>query len=186
LRSFLIPVIIFNLSIDRDLDVKSTVIVIRDHMPVIVPIFTLGIKNAALAVAVNFDTLLCNVTDGVRLVWVWVDVENRVGGVSGVRAGGAGATRRRMGSRVGSSERSTVNERPTDGEDDAHGHGRGKNGSHAMEKFRVSAMFGGRDDKSYLVTMVLTASSEPVGLIMNQNKTLVMLTIQMDYGSTGS
>jgi len=35
--------------------------------------------------------------------------------------------------------------------------------------------------RNYLVTMVLTASSVPVGLIMNQNRTLVMLTIQMDY-----
>jgi len=29
--------------------------------------------------------------------------------------------------------------------------------------------------------MVLTASSVPVGLMMNQNKTFAMLTIQMDY-----
>ena len=45
----------------------------------------------------------------------------------------------------------------------------------------MSARQGKRGDKSYLVTMVLTASSVPVGLIMNQNKTFVMLTIQMDY-----
>jgi hypothetical protein len=35
------------------------------------------------------------------------------------------------------------------------------------------------------VTIVLTASSLPVGLIMNQNKTFVMLTIQMACGAVG-
>ena len=44
-----------------------------------------------------------------------------------------------------------------------------------------SAALRNEGDRDYLVTMVLTASSGPVGLIMNQNKTLVMLTIQMDY-----
>ena len=34
--------------------------------------------------------------------------------------------------------------------------------------------------------MVLTASSLPVGLMMNQNKTLVMLTIQMAYHNGAS
>jgi hypothetical protein len=48
-------------------------------------------------------------------------------------------------------------------------------------QFGVSAALGDAGGRGYLVTMVLTASSEPVGLIMNQNKTLVMLTIQMDY-----
>ena len=45
----------------------------------------------------------------------------------------------------------------------------------------VSALLVKGGERNYLVTMVLTASSVPVGLIMNQNRTLVMLTIQMDY-----
>ena len=40
---------------------------------------------------------------------------------------------------------------------------------------------GGEGERNYLVTMVLTASSVPVGLMMNQKRTLVKLTIQMDY-----
>ena len=34
-------------------------------------------------------------------------------------------------------------------------------------------------DETYLVTIVLTGSSMPVGVMMNQNNMLVMLTIQM-------
>ena len=33
-------------------------------------------------------------------------------------------------------------------------------------------------DETYLVTIVLTGSSMPVGVMMNQNNMLVMLTIQ--------
>lgn len=48
-------------------------------------------------------------------------------------------------------------------------------------KLRVNDMLESGRDRNYLVTMVLTASSVPVGVMMNQNKTLAMLTIQMDY-----
>ena len=46
--------------------------------------------------------------------------------------------------------------------------------------FEVSIALGNEGGRSYLETMVLTASSGPVGLMANQNMTLVILTIQMD------
>jgi hypothetical protein len=91
----------------------------------------LGIKNAALAVAVNLGPLLADLTNGIGLVGVRVDVENRVGGVGGVRAGDSGGGSGRVGTRVGSRERSTSNKRTADRENDSHGHGGGENGSHA-------------------------------------------------------
>lgn len=131
LCSLLVPGIVFDLSIDGNLYVKGTVVVVWDDMTVIVGIFTLRIENAAFAVAINFGALLANLTDGVGLVRVGIDVENGVGGVSGVRAGGAGTSGRRMGCGVGPRERSTGNERAANGENDAHSHGGGKNGGHA-------------------------------------------------------
>ena len=119
----LIPRVVFNLGIDGDLHVESTVVMILDML-------TLGVENAALAVAVNLDTLFANITNGVGLIWVRVDVENRVGGVGRVRAGGSGTSSSGVGTRVRTRESSTSNERTTDGENDAHGHGGGKNGSH--------------------------------------------------------
>ena len=119
----LIPRVVFNFGIDGDLHVKSTVVMILYML-------TLGVENAALTVAVNLDTLLANITDGVGLIWVGVDVENRVGGVSRVRAGGSGTGSGGVRTRVRTRESSTGNERTTDGENDAHGHGGGKNGSH--------------------------------------------------------
>ena len=142
---------------------------------------TLGVEDAALAVAVNLDALFADITDGVGLVWVRVDVENRVGSVGRVRTGGPGTSSSGVGTRVGARESSASNERTTDGENDAHGHGGSKNGGHAKLWFRLKIVLENEGDQVYLVTMVLTASSEPVGVMMNQNKTLAMLTIQMDY-----
>jgi len=98
---------------------------------VVVWVFALGVKNAALAVAVNLDTLLANLTNGIGLIGVGVDVENRVGGVGGVRASHPGGGSGRMGTGVRTRERTTGNERTANGENDAHGHGGGKNSSHA-------------------------------------------------------
>lgn len=50
----------------------------------------------------------------------------------------------------------------------------------AMLKRDLEFVMCYRDDCIYLVTTVLTVSSIPVGLMMNQNKTLAKLTIQMD------
>ena len=104
---------------------------IRDDMAVIIWVLALGVKNAALAVAVNLDALLADLTDGVGLIGMGVDVENRVGGVGGVRAGHPGGSSGRVGTGVRTRERATSNERTANGEDDAHGHGGGKNSSHA-------------------------------------------------------
>jgi len=122
----LVSRVVFNFGIDGDLHIESTVVMILDNM------FTLGVKNAALTVAVNLDTLFANVTDGVGLIWVRVDVENRVGGVSRVRAGGSGTSSGGVGTRVRTRESSTGHERTTDGENDTHGHGGGENGSHTI------------------------------------------------------
>ena len=169
----LVSRVVFDLGINGDLYVESTVVVIRDML-------TLGVENAALAVAVNFGALLADITNSVGLVWVRVDVENRVGGVGRVRAGGPGTSSTGVGTRVGTRESSASNERTTDGENDAHSHGSGKNGSHAKLGFGVKIALENEGNQIYLVTIVLTASSGPVGVMMNQNKTLAMLTIQMD------
>ena len=92
----LIPRVIFDFSIYGDLHVESTIVVIRNDVAVIVDIFALGIKNATLGIAVDFGTLFADLTNGVGLVRVRVDVENGVGGVGGVRAGGAGASSSRV------------------------------------------------------------------------------------------
>ena len=99
-------------------------------MAVIVDMLALGVKNAALAVTVNLDALLANLTNGVGLVWVRVDVQDRVGSVGGVRTGDAGGSSGRVGARIGTRERTTRSERTTDGENDAHGHCRGENSGH--------------------------------------------------------
>jgi len=126
---FVCPVIL-NLCGDGDLDVEGAIVVIRDDMAVVVLVLALGVKNAALAVAVNLDALLANLTDGVGLIGVGVDIENRVGGVGGVRAGHPGGSSGRVGTGVRTRERTTSNERTANGENDAHGHGGGKNSSH--------------------------------------------------------
>lgn len=132
-----VPGIVFDLGIHGNLHVEGTVGVIWDDMAVIVDTLTLRVKDATLAVTVDLDALIANVTDRVGLVWVRIDVENRVGGMSLIRAGSSGASCRRMGSGVGSRERATSNERTADGENDAHGHGGGKNGGHAGAGVRV-------------------------------------------------
>ena len=139
-RLLFVPGIVFDFSIDGDLHVQSTVALIWDDVALIVGIFTLRVKNTALAVTVNFSTLFANFTNGVGVVGVRVDVENGVGGVSVVRAGSPGGSCRRIRTRVGSRERSTSNERATDGENYAHSHGGSKDGSHAEWEFRVRAM----------------------------------------------
>lgn len=130
LCSLLVPGIVFDLSIDGNLYVKGTVVVVWDDMTVIVGIFTLRIENAAFAVAINFGALLANLTDGVGLVRVGIDVENGVGGVSLVGASNPGGSCRRVGTGVGTGERTSSDERTTDGENDAHGHCRGENSGH--------------------------------------------------------
>ena len=172
--SLFVPRVVFYLGVDGNLYVESAVVVILD-------VFALGVKDAALAVAVNLDALLANFTDGIGLVRVRVDVENRVGGVGRVRAGDAGASSAGVGTRVGTRESTTSNEGTANGENYAHGHGGGQNGSHARLQFRIKTAPENVNERDYLVTMVLTASSGPVGVMMNQNKTLAMLTIQMDY-----
>jgi len=129
-RLLLVPRVVFDFGIDRNLHVESTVGVIWDNVAVVIHIFALGIQNTALAVTVNLGTLLPNFTDGVSLVWVRVDVENRVGGVDRVRTGGPGSCSGRVGTRVGTRERSASNERTTNGENDAHSHSGRQNSSH--------------------------------------------------------
>jgi len=111
-------------------------------MAVLIGMLTLGVKNAALAIAVNLGALLANLADSVGLVWVRIDVENRVGSVGGIRAGGPGSSSGRVGTRVGTRERSTSNERTADGKNDTHGHGGGKDGSHAKLQFRAKPYAG--------------------------------------------
>jgi len=130
-RLLFIPGIVFDLGIDSDLHVQSAIVMIWDDMAIIETIFTLRVKNTALAVTVDLGALFADFTDGVGLVGVRVDVKNGVGGVSLVRASNPGGSCRRMRSRVGSRERTTGNERTADGENDAHSHGSGENGSHA-------------------------------------------------------
>jgi len=102
-------------------------------MAVIVDMLTLGVKNAALGVAVNLDALLANFTKSVGLVGVRVDVKDRVGGMDGVRAAGPGTSSSRVRTRVGTRERTAVDERTANGENDAHCHGCGKHGGHACD-----------------------------------------------------
>ena len=133
----LIPRVILDLGIDGDFHIESTIVVIWDDVAVLVDMFALGVNNAALGIAVDLDALLTDLTDGVGLVGVRVNVENRVSGVSGVGAGSTGASSGRVGTRVGTRERSTGNERTTDGENDAHGHGGGENSGHAKVRVGV-------------------------------------------------
>lgn len=149
-------------------------------MAVVVDMLNLGVQDAALAIAVDLGALLTNPADSVGLVGVRADVKNRVGSVGRVGTGGAGARSSGVGTRVGSGEGSTSDKGSTNRENDAHGHGGCKNGSHAVGLWSALGR-GNEGDQNYLVTMVLTASSLPVGVMMNQNKTLAMLTIQMDY-----
>lgn len=142
MRLLFVPGIVFDLGIDGDLHVEGTVAVIWDYMAVVVDILTLGIKNTALAVTVDLGTLFANVTDGVGLVWVRVDVEDRVSGLSVVGAGSPGGSRGRMRTGVGSGERTTSNEGTANGENNAHGHGGGENCSHAGADLRVGAVAG--------------------------------------------
>ena len=134
-----VPGIIFYLGIDGDLHVESAGVVILDYTMFVIGSFALGIKNAALAVTVDFSPLLSDVTDSVGLVRMRIDVENRVSGLSVVRARSPGGSCRRVGGGVGSREGTTSDERATDGEDDAHSHGGGENGGHAGVEFRVGA-----------------------------------------------
>ena len=113
-------------------------------MAVIVDVFTLGVKNAALAVAVDLDALFADLTNGIGLVGVRVDVKNRVGSVGGDRACGARASSSRVGARVGARERSTGNKRATDGENDSHGHGGGENSGHTKLQIGVSTALGNK------------------------------------------
>ena len=135
-----VPGIVFDLGIDGNLHVEGAVAMIWDNMAVIVDIFTLRVKNAALAVTVDLGSRLANFIDGVGLVWMRVDVKNGVGGVSLVGASNPGGSCRRVGTGVGTGERTSSDERTTDGENDAHSHGSGKNGSHAEGKFRACAV----------------------------------------------
>jgi len=121
--------VIFDLCGDGDLYVESTIVIWHD-MAIVVWVLAFGVKNAALAVAVNLDALLANLTDGVGLIGVGVNVENRVGGVGGVRAGHPGGSSGSVGTGVRTRERTTSNERTANGENDAHGHGGGKDSSH--------------------------------------------------------
>lgn len=89
----LVPRVVFDLCIDGNFHVEGTVVVVLD-------VFALGIENAALPVAVNLDALLANFTDGIGLVGVGVDVENRVTGVGRVRACSSGAGSGGVGARV--------------------------------------------------------------------------------------
>lgn len=83
MRLLLVPRVVFDLGIDGNFHVEGTIVMIRD-------MFALGIENAALPVAVNLDTLLANFTNGIGLVGMGVDVEDRVGGVGRVRASNPG------------------------------------------------------------------------------------------------
>lgn len=99
-----VPGIVLDFGIDGNLHVESTVGVVWDNMAVVVGIFTLGVKDTALAVTVNLGTLFADLANGVGLVRMRVDVEDGVGGLGGVRASGAGGSSRGVGSRVGSRE----------------------------------------------------------------------------------
>ena len=129
---FLVPGVVLDLGIDGDLHVESAVVVIWDDMAIVISVLALGVKNAALAIAINLGALLPDIANGVGLVGVGVDVENGVGGLGWVRAGGPGGRSSGVGTRVGTRERSASDERTTDGENDTHGHGGGEDGSHAV------------------------------------------------------
>lgn len=93
MRLLLVPRVVFNLCIDGDFYVEGTVIVVLDML-------AFGIENAALPVAVDLDALLANFADGIGLIGVGVDVEDRVAGVGRVRAGSPGTGSGGVGTRV--------------------------------------------------------------------------------------
>ena len=70
-------------------------------------------------------------------------------------------------------------ETAADGEDDTERHRGCEDSRHAGNGTQSFAMSEKSNQVLYLVTMVLTGSSIPVGFMMNQKNIFVMLTIQM-------